>query len=453
MKASNAQRSFGGIKSAVATAPGSAAEADRSGRLSVWIFVAWLSTGVVEGPLRGALAAADLPNILYVRDLVVVCAIALTFVAPLFRKAGPPPGLAFMAGILILHLCIGIFLSGTFFGPFFGLKIFLAMMYTIAISPAIIKHFRLFVRAMMVFFVISTAGVYANFFVGEWPWEGFSYATVFGTVQTTKKWWMEGGIVRLAGLSRTSFDAAMIIGVTGVILLSTAKSKRLRFAIAALAIGAILLTTSKAMVLAFGVASLWLVAANRTPGSFKVGRLLCIVLFLLTCVVPTVFMVVSVQESPVDSPPALLLSLWDRFSWMWPSAYALLPDRFGALTGAGLGGIGTPLGELLSVPNTADNVFVYYYVNFGLVGLAYLAFPLVAVLSRKGVEDRQSFVWLGLLVIAYGYGLTTNMIEQPFFTSVFGLIYAKAFQICFQRRAFAIPKPWIGQPLLSGKKR
>jgi len=163
---------------------------DRVGRLSVWIFIAWLSTGVFEGPLRGALAAADLPNILYMRDLVVVCAIALAFAAPLFRGPRPPPGLMVMAGILVVHLCIGIFLSGTLFGPFFGLKIFLSMLYTVAISPAIIKHFRLFIQAMTVIFVISVAGVYANYFVGEWPWEGLSYATAFGTVQTTRKWWI-----------------------------------------------------------------------------------------------------------------------------------------------------------------------------------------------------------------------------------------------------------------------
>jgi hypothetical protein len=182
------------------------------------------------------------------------------------------------------------------------------------------------------------------------------------------------------------------------------------------------------MVVAFAMATLWLLLGNRSATNRKIGQGLVSLLLLVTCLVPTIFMVFSVPEYPTDVPQ-LLSSLWDRFSWMWPSAYGLLPDGFGALTGVGPGGIGTALNypDPLPVPNSADSIFVYFYVTFGLLGLLYLAFPLTAVFRAGRAHDGREFVWIAVLIIAYGYGLSINMMEQPFFSSFFGLLYGLAF--------------------------
>lgn len=398
--------------------------ADRD-RLSVQIFVCWLATGVIEGPLRGGLSTVGLANVLYLRDLVMVAATALAFLRPWTRGEPLAPGLVLMGWGFGVHLCIAILVGGNLFNALFGMKIFFPVLYAVAIYPAAQKNFPLLCRAMTVFFIVSVAGVFANHLLGPMPWEGLAYDTAFGSVQTTRVWWMEGGLRRLQGFARASFDAAMILGVSGVVVLATARRAWVRMLVASLTLWAIVLTTSKGMVLAFAIASLWLVPSPRTPASFGIGRLLAAALLVLTCALPTTFAVVQVSEYPVDIPP-LLSSMWDRFSWMWPMAFASVPDHFGAITGAGFGGIGTPQG-LVPRPNSADSVFAYYYATFGLIGLAYLAFPLLAVMRRQAENDRQGFVWAGLLIIAYGYGLATNMIEQPFFCGVFGLLYGKAF--------------------------
>ena len=410
----------------------SVVNAEQIGRVGVWVYIGWLTTSVIEGPLRGGLAAVGLANIIYLRDLALVLTVAVAFVLPVLRGTRHAPGLVLMGWLLALHLCIGLLMGGTLtlFDRLFGVKIFMPMLFTVAIFPAVDKHFRLFVQVMAVFFVISAAGVFLNDALGEMPWEGLTYDTAFGQVETTKKWWMDGGLRRLSGFARASFDAAMILGLGGAMLMALARAWWLRLLIAAIGCWAILLTTSKGMVLAYLVAALWLVPTNRSRGSLAAGRSIVILLLLIACLVPTLFMIMSVPEFPVDIPP-LLSSLWDRFSWMWPSAFALLPDWFGAFTGAGLGGIGMPLG-LIPVPNTADSIFVYYYISFGLLGILYLAFPVVAILGRKAQADPRSFVWAGLLVIAYGYGLSANMVEQSFFTSVFGLLYGKAFAVSRQ---------------------
>lgn len=419
-------------------APAAAARA-QSPRVALWAYLLWSSTILVEGPLRGALSAIGVPNLLYARDLVVAASVVLALALPLTTRARFAPGLVLMAWLLAVHLCIGLLLGGTAFQRLFGLKIFLPMLWGVAVFASIQHNMAPFLRATAVFFGVSTVGVFINHFVGAWPWEGLSYETAFGAVETTRQWWMDGGTRRLPGFARASFDAAMIIGLTGVVLLATARSIWLRLVVAGVGLAAIVMTTSKGMVIAFVLAALWLALANRSASSLRIGKGIVVLLLLCTCLVPALFLFISVPLQPPDIS-SLLTSLWDRFAWMWPNAYDLLPDGYGALTGVGPGGIGTALDrpDEIWLPNSADSIFVYFYVTFGLAGIAYLAFPLMAILGSpggaNGANGLQSFAWAGLLIIAYGYGLSINMIEQPFFASVFGLLYGAAFAAVSGRR-------------------
>lgn len=400
-----------------------------TGRAALIVLLAWLATVVVEGPLRAGLAALGLPNALYARDLVAGGTVAWMLAAPFVSGARFPPGLAPMAWLLAVHLCIGMLIGGTAFQRLFGLKMFVPMLYGAAACAAVRSHPRLFRHAMALFFGVSVLGVFLNQAIGVWPWEGMSYETAFGFSSTTRTWWMNNGLRRLPGFAQASFDAAMVIGLCGTVLLACANSFAARLLVAALGLTAIAMTTSKGMVLAYAIAALWLTFSNRSAGSLAFGRCVAVGLLALTCAVPALFMVWHVPEQ-ADDVPALLASLWDRFSWMWPSAYALMPDGWGALTGIGPGGIGGALDRELSVPNSADSIFVYYFVTFGVLGIAYLAFP---ALAMRGSVDADRYAWTGLLLIAYGYGLSINMVEQPFFAVVFGLLYGVAFGGAGQR--------------------
>jgi hypothetical protein len=400
----------------------------RVDRAVVWVCAMWLTTFLLEGPLRGALVEVGVPDLLYARDLIPVLGVALAFAVPLINGRPLPPGLLVVSWLLAVHLCVGLLSGGSVFQRMFGLKVFIPLLFAVAIFPNVLRGFQLFMRVVGAFFVVSVAGVLINYAVDVMPWEGLSYDTAFGSMQTTRQWWIPGGVRRLPGFARASFDAAMIIGLTGVMLLAQARQRWLRALIVAAGATTIVLTTSKGMVIAFAVAAGWLLVANRSGTSLKVGKAIAGLLLLVTCLVPTIFMVLSVSESTANVPE-MLMSLWDRFSWMWPGAYALLPDGFGALTGTGLGGIGAALeyAQDRGVSNAADSIFVFYFVTFGVVGIAYVAFPLLAVLRKDADADPYAFVWVALLIIAYGYGLSINMIEQPVFATMFGLLYARAF--------------------------
>lgn len=408
--------------------PGADASSRRADRTMVWVCALWLTTFLLEGPLRAALQQFGVANLLYARDLIPVAGVVLGFAVPLVHRRALPPGLVLVTWLLAVHLCVGLLVGGTLFQRLFGLKMFMPLLFAVAIFPSVRNEFALFMRFMACFFVVTVAGVLVNHAVGAMPWEGLTYDTAFGSMQTTKQWWIPGGTSRLPGFTRASFDAAMIIGVTGAMVLALTRSRWLRALIFAAGTVAIVLTTSKGMVVAFAVAAGWLLVANRSAASLTVGKFIACGLLVVTCLVPTLFMVVSVSENTNDVPD-LLMSLWDRFSWMWPAAYALLPDGFGALTGTGLGGIGTALAHAPegTAWNAADSIFVYYFVTFGLVGIAYLAFPLLAVLGADADADPNAFVRVAVLIIAFGYGLSINMIEQPVFATVFGLLYAQGF--------------------------
>jgi hypothetical protein len=125
----------------------------------------------------------------------------------------------------------------------------------------------------------------------------------------------------------------------------------------------------------------------------------------------------------------MFFSLWDRFSDMWPKALQLMdrPEYF--LVGKGIGAIGSPqqYGPDFLKQNAADSIFIYIFVTFGFLGIVYL-FALISWFT-KSVEPRQEIqIWTRIfLIFAFGYGISTNMIEEPFFSGLFGLILGMAF--------------------------
>ena len=109
---------------------------------------------------------------------------------------------------------------------------------------------------------------------------------------------------------------------------------------------------------------------------------------------------------------------------MWPLAFDLLPDGPAAALGAGLGSIGTPqlYGDAPHRINAADSLAVFMMINFGLLGLLYYVAP--ALGQRRVAEKQNAMVrraYTGVLVIAYGYGISISMIEESFFAICLGL--------------------------------
>jgi hypothetical protein len=423
------QRAAFRMAEAGAAVPASSGQASRTGdSLLCALFVVYLASLLLEGVLRYALAMAGLPNALYLRDAIPVATLVILFLRPLLGEDRIDLALAIPAAILAFHAAYSAMAGVAFFSIAFGLKIFMFIPYGMAMWPLLRRRLDAAMNVAAIMFAVTAAGVFANFLLQKMPWEGIEYDTAFGAVSTTRMWWIVDGISRLPGFTRTSFDAAMALGITGVLALVKFRRPLARLLIAICAMAAIVLTTSKGMVLAFPLAALWLAVQERKPGlsgAVLVGAVCAATLALPLLVV---FFDLGSAMSPA-SFPALVVSVWERFSTMWPLAFELLPDGLQAVLGGGLGSIGTPqlYGDAPHRLNAADNFAIFMLVTFGLPGLLYYAMPAFAVRAVAAVQERTVHrAFVALLLLGYGYGMSISMVETSLFSMFFGLCCAIA---------------------------
>lgn len=391
--------------------------------LLFWAFFGVLATYVIEGVLRYGLATAGFPNVIYLRDAVAVISIVFIFFKSLLTRRWIELHIALVCCVLLYHLLVGLFFGVSLFQGLFGFKVLVPLIFGFAVAPILGKNFSRLLIVMVFFFLISILGVYTNHFIEKMPWEGMEYDTAFGTVTGTRQWWAGGGIRRLPGFARTSFDAAMIIGISSFACMLLFKHVLLRLLIAVIALTAIILTTTKGMSQTFIVITLWMLF-KKTPIFFPMGRLLVVTFLILAVALPSVVVFFDIGHGVMrEDVPGLLRSLWDRFSWMWPEAFDLMTKPEHYVFGKGLGSIGTAqqYGENFVAPNSADNIFVYTFVMFGPLSLLYLSYPAWCVVRMPSGDDIAAWC-IGLLIICYDYGLTINMLEEPFFSSLLGMV-------------------------------
>jgi hypothetical protein len=410
----------------VPRAPG--AEVSRFGdSLLCTLLALYMASLLFEGVLRYVVATAGVPNALYLRDIIPVASLLFLSLRALVadRRIDLPITIAVV--LLACHAAWAAVLGVSTFSIAFGLKVFMFIVYGIAMWPLLRRRFETGLTWASVMFAVAAAGVFANYFLERMPWEGMEYETAFGASSTTRLWWT-GEVARLPGFARTSFNAAMILGITGLLAMVKFRPALVRVFIFATAFTAIVLTTTKGMILAFPLAALWLAVQSRRPGMD--GRWFVGTLCALSLTLPLAVVLWDAGSAiKASSFPPSLLSVWDRFTSMWPLAFALLPDGPLALLGAGVGSIGTPqlFGNAPHHFNAGDSLALYLIVSFGVAGLLYCALPAVSVrkvaAAYRGDLHRVIVV---LLAIAYAYGLSINMIEESFFSFFFGLCFYAA---------------------------
>ena len=184
------------------------------------LLAVYLASLAFEGPLRYALARTGFPNALYLRDAIPVGTLAFLFLRTLIVDRAIEPLIAIPVALLIFHGALAAIFGVSFFSILFGFKIFMFLPYGMAMWPIIRSRFETALTAACVIVIVTLAGVLLNFLLERLPWEGFEYESAFGTVTTTRMWWIPGGISRLPGFTRTSFNAVS----TAAALLPTRRS-------------------------------------------------------------------------------------------------------------------------------------------------------------------------------------------------------------------------------------
>jgi hypothetical protein len=409
-------------------ASGASAGVDHLLRVLLCVFIATL---VVEGPLRWAAALSGWPNLLYLRDAIPAGSVLVLLLRPFVLHRWLDLPILVAGSVLVLHALAGILLGLAPFQVAFGFKTFLYLLYGMAMWPLLQRRWPSVLRGAVVVCAVTLSGLAVCFAIGPMPWEGLEYDTAFGAVATTWRWWLEGGIERLPGFARSSFNAAMIAGISGLLAMAWLRRPWLRLALACLVFAGILATTSKGMLLAFPLAAAWLAYPSDGPGHARAGRWMVQGLCALGLALPATVLLLDVGAGVRPQEwPDLVHSAWERFSQVWPEAFELLPPGMAGVFGAGLGGIGTP--QLFGFHphrfNPGDSLAVFLLVDFGIAGIVYYALPALALRAVvAGSPPGVARVSVALLVIGYGYGHSISMLEETFFATALGLAIGAAF--------------------------
>ena len=406
----------------------------RGARLFLWAAAVIASTYLFEGPARYVLMLAHVPTLIYVRDVVAVALVA--FAVSLWmggeRRFFP---LVVAVYVLFLHLLCGALNLPGIVQPLLGLKVFFTFLFGMAASAAIAERAHALLWLAFVAFLATVCGVALDVVI-DFPWAGQAYESAIATVQVSREW-SSGGIPRLSGFARASFDAATIVLVLSVPMLASRWTWAWRALLWAMAFATIWLTTSKGALLALVALAVW--AALEAS---KAARRLVpawIALFAVICTalpIATTQFGFGVRRGDVAG---WLSSFVERIDFMWPDALDTWLAHGNVITGRGLGGIGfAQLGAEWWRYNAADNLMVYLLVSFGLFALVYAGGFLFS-LPRTFTEDpSREFVGRcvrGWALVVFSYGCTSNMVEQPLMNMVIGLCFGAVTMVFAARKA------------------
>ncbi len=300
----------------------------------------------------------------------------------------------------------------------FGLWVLIPFLGGIMAFPTLANVWSRTGRYAFVLWAVAASGVLINV-VYPWPWMGFEY-TLAGLEIEGSRLWYTAGLVRLAGFSRASFDAANQILLLAAVLMVWARGWW-RLAVWLISGVTIALTTSKTPVAIYFVLTLfWLTHRSAIP---NVWRLLPIALAAISSMLPLSTLLVDYDLSSTREDPMqrlLFASVGDRLEMMWPDTLATVLKYGNVLLGRGVGGIGMAQQYFEPVLwSSADNLVVYLYALFGILGIA--SFVLYALgLALFPVRDRISLLVFVAGLIVLLAGLTGNVLESPALGLLFG---------------------------------
>ncbi|MFJ5444675.1 O-antigen ligase family protein [Methylobacillus methanolivorans] len=393
----------------------------------IFILVAiYLSTFIFEAPIRYVLNLAGAGSLLYLRDGIPVIIISLICINWMRGKYNPTILLVIIY-LLLLHFFVGMIYIHSLFQQLFGLKVLLPLILGVAIFSVyklpLIK-FRQYIA--YVFLIIVLAILINKFYV--FPWEGATFDTIFGQGEQARDW-TAGGVRRLSGFSRASFDAASALLILVTYLLAAYKNTCARVLFWLLAFIGIALTTSKGAMLA-ALILLLLMIFNKGENTKPLYQFVLVGLVMLVVLMPIISLLINVRVRDISSEWAWWFTSYaDRMEWMWPKAFELLDQHGSYLLGRGLGGIGVSqmYGDGRWI-NAADNIFVYLTVTFGIVGWIYCGVILTKLFIYKAKTSRENFLIFAFPAIALAYGMSVGVIEQPLLSFTLGAVIGWIFR-------------------------
>lgn len=368
----------------------------------------YLLSFVLEGPIRHVLNNMGLPYLLYLRDAIPFVIIVYILLFKRFSRL-----FIFTVWLFLVFIFIGILTLGNLYQVGFGVKLFTPFVLGIVCYHSFIGNLPEMKKIILYLLLISIGGVILNLAI-IYPWEGISYTIGDIEIEGTRAWINPGELLlkRMAGLSRSSSDAAIQIIIFTLFTVAFTKNRGSKIVIWLLSGTAIMITTSKGV--AFAFVSITVFFFVRLIIRRKVNMLFLIPSVIVMIGIPIYAISRGSNDTTINNPYIRFLfhSLFDRMNRAWPEAFHLIVENGSLLYGRGIGGIGAAqkfFEETLYKPG--DNLFVYLYGVFGLFSIFIVLYTVIkARYLNISSSNIDSFIFLMLLYIII-HGFTASIIE------------------------------------------
>ena len=364
-----------------------------------------------------------------------------------------------MLVVFVVFGLVGWMFTGNPLQPAFGIFVLLPLIYAVMAEPIVRQAGTRILPYIALLWFAAALGVVLDY-LWEMPWTGLAYKLGEIEIEGSREW-TTFGVDRVAGFARASYEAADQLLLLALPLVLLGRSKILKLLIWTATGVLIYLTTTKKTGGAFLILTLLmpLTSTMNVPALFR--RTLTASMPVLVAAVgiglpiSTFFVTYRLDLDSLWSQ-VLFASFEDRLTVVWPASLALALEHGSAVLGRGIGGIGAAqkyFEPLAFMP--ADNLFIYLYVTFGLLALAFVwvyAWNLAQLDPDHGAWSRLMWA-VGIAVLLNG--LTGNVMESPITATLLGISMAYAYAAArhpvmpppqWSLRSAALASPQMGGP-------
>lgn len=376
-----------------------------------------LGTWLIESPLRYGLHWLGAEFLIYLRDAALLLIIGYALSHEILARC-----LGILTVTLVVfgaHFCAGLLQHGDLARAAMGFKLFFPFVAGLAMGPHLSRR-ALSARAFALAWLIVSLGILLDW-AFELPWQGLRY-TVLGQEVEANRLWTTGGVERVSGFARQSYEAAsqLLLAACGLVILQRPLFGALVI-IATLAL--IALTTSKGVFLAGSF--VWLSTVMRGVTRSTIPQAVILSMVATSCIIMPWLAVADMVSVRVACEDMIFGSLSDRIRNTWPDAIAHY-ERSSRILGGGLGAVGVGAGVHGATNNPGDNLFLYLLASCGPAAAAYLIVLAAGGLAlRDARADRDRFLFLAVLS-GFVIGLTANVVEATVLPFTLGCAAAVA---------------------------
>jgi hypothetical protein len=361
-----------------------------------------------EGVLRYGLYNIGQDSAILLRDGLLVVPLAVLLVTQAFRFRIHPAFIVF-AAIVGLHGTIATLNVHSTLPAIYGAKLLVNVLFGFIAGRQLIDPDRRLARLLALVWLISVSGVFLDKFVYTFPWMGLETHIGGIKVDISRGWDIDSGFdKRAAGFFRSSISAAMLLPVLAAIIAPRMRSWLLRLLFLAITCGAVALTTQKGALVAATAVSL--VLCLPAWSRYSLLSMACIAFAVIDVALPLFTPGLLMSES---GGVFSFASFAMRITQTWPDAWNWITNNDVFPFGVGLGGIGgAQRFYAATFFNPSDNLFVYLYANFGLLGVFYLGWVSQIGCRLPHALRPNAIAPLAVLAFNLGYGAALSMLED-----------------------------------------